>query len=353
MAKKRRKTDEYDQANFFMIATVCMLLMYLYLLVGLYPFLIEPGYEVTSHVKFGFLAAISYGFSAGPLWVPTFIPLSVLCIIVGTVLYIRSTGKGVKDFLRSTRFSATDIFMVAYGLFVITATILTPYRNELFWGYPMWYMGYATQFMFIITYFITSRFFDMEDLKGLVYASLLASAAVFAIGILQRFGYDIFGLYNGLENKLFISTIGQHTYFSSYMILFYMLGAFAYWISEAGSAMHRAAAVHLVIGSCLPCILNADMIFSGMFFALSFLFVMSFDSIERMKAFFEIALIIVVTWRIIGIIWYLAEPEFRLEPMPQYIMQSPWIWIAVAGLAAVYLFIRKKAGERVRFDMAK
>ncbi|MCR5475308.1 MAG: O-antigen ligase family protein [Lachnospiraceae bacterium] len=60
-----------------------------------------------------------------------------------------------------------------------------------------------------------------------------------------------------------------------------------------------------------------------------------------------------VTWRIIGIIWYLAEPEFRLEPMPQYIMQSPWIWIAVAALAAVYLFIRKKTGERVRFDMAK
>ncbi len=63
------------------------------------------------------------------------------------------------------------------------------------------------------------------------------------------------------------------------MIVFYVLGMYLVWISDPGSGMYKAAAIHLAIASCLPCILNADMIFAGMFFALSFLFVMSFENV--------------------------------------------------------------------------
>ena len=55
------------------------------------------------------------------------------------------------------------------------------------------------------------------------------------------------------------------------MIIFLMLGVSAFWVSVPGSAMRRVSGVYLVIASILPCIQNADMIFSGMFFVLSFL----------------------------------------------------------------------------------
>lgn len=327
--------------------------MYLYLLVCLYPFLIEPGYAVTSRIKYAFLISVSYGFSVGSFWIPTFVPLSLLLILIGNVVYIKNSGKDIKSFIKKLKFSSTDIMVSLYALFVIISAIVAPYKEGLLWGAVTWYMGLASQFLFIFLYFITSRFFDLDELKGLIYMSFAASAVIFAIGVLQRFGLDVFNLYAGLENKLYISTIGQHTHFSSYMILFYILGVVTVWISEPKSMMRKIAIAHLVLASCLPCILNADMIFSGLFFALSFLFIKSFDSIERIKAFFEIALIILLTWRLIGIIWYLAKPEFRLEPLPKFIMQSPYIWIPIVCLLIIYMFICRKAGEKVRFNVTK
>ncbi len=351
MAKKRKVTTGYKQANFLMITASCMLLLYLYLILCLYPFLIKPGYAETTDVKYGFLIALSYGFKVGSLYIPTFIPLSLLCMIAGTALYIKRSGKGMKDFVKSLRFSSTDIMVALYAIFAIVSAIVSHHRDYVLWGMELSNMGLAAQFMFIYIYFITSRLFDMDELKVLVYATLIASSVVFVIGILQRFGFDIFDLYHGLENKLFISTIGQHTYFSAYLILFFMLGVYALWLSDRGSPMYKAAVAHLVIASCLPCILNADMIFSGLFMALSFLFVLSFESVERMRAFLEIALIMLLTWRVIGIVWYFAKPEFRLEPLPEFIMQSPLFWIPVVFLVLLYVFIQRKAKEKNGFNM--
>ena len=252
-----------------MKAAGVILLLYIYLLVCIYPFLIRPGYAETTKVKYGFLIAVSYGMKAGPIWIPAFIPLSLVSILAGTAIYIKKSGKGIKDFIRSLRFSATDIMVALYAVFVILSAIVSPYRENLLWGLNQSSMGLAAQFMFISIYFITSRIFDLDKLKVLVYASLAASAAVSAIGILQRFGFDIFDLYHGLGSRLYLSTIGHYTYFSSYLILFYMLGVYAMWNSGQGSAMYNTAAVWLVIVSVMPCILNADMFFSGLFFGSS------------------------------------------------------------------------------------
>ena len=353
MAKKRGNASEYIQANFFTIAAGTMLLLYIYLLICLYPFLIKPGYAETSYVKYGFLMALSYGFRLGPLLIPSFIPLSLICLLIGTVLYIKRRGMSIRDFIRQLRFSTTDIFVAGYALFVIISTVITPYGYDILWGLDQSSMGLSSQLLFIYIYFITSRLFDLEELKGVLYMSLLSSSLIFVIGIFQRFGLDPFNLYDGLENKLFISTIGQNTYFSAYMIIFIMLGAFLVWISKPASLMYKAAVLQLIIASCLPLILNADMIFAGMFFALSFLFILSFESIDRMKAFLEISLIILLTWCFIIIAWYLAKPEFRLEPLPKHIMQAPYIWIAVICLALLYLFIRRKAGGKTVYDIGK
>ena len=135
--------------------------------------------------------------------------------------------------------------MAVYGICVILSAIFSPYGEDVLLGFELSSMGLAAQFLFIAVYFITSRLFDTDELKTLLYVALAASAIVFAIGILQRFGLDVFDLYHGLKNKLFISTIGQHTFFSSYLVLFFMLGVYALWSAERGSALYKAAAVHL------------------------------------------------------------------------------------------------------------
>ena len=194
MAKKKQKTSGYKQDNFFMIAAGCLLLLYIYLLVCVYPFLIKPGYGETSGVKYGFLMAVTYGFKTGAVWIPAFIPLSLICAAAGTAIYVKRSGRGIKAFVRSLRFSSTDIMVALYALFVIVSAVLSPYGVDLIRGVELSNMGLASQFLLIFLYFITSRLFDMDELRVLVYASLAASAVVFVIGILQRFGLDIFDL---------------------------------------------------------------------------------------------------------------------------------------------------------------
>ena len=143
MSKKIRKASEYTQTNFFMIATGVILLMYLYLLVCLYPFLIEPGYAVTSRVKYAFLISVSYGFSVGSFWIPTFVPLSLLLILIGNVVYIKNSGKDIKSFIKKLKFSSTDIMVSLYALFVIISAIVAPYK-EFRYGQPHFPNGFPS-----------------------------------------------------------------------------------------------------------------------------------------------------------------------------------------------------------------
>ncbi len=351
MAKKKKNKKGYMPAELFMIAAGSLMLLYIYLIICIYPFVFKQGYGETSYVKYGFLITVSYGFKAGKLWIPTILPVTLFCALAGGMLYLKGSGMRIKDFASSLRFSLTDICVALYGLSVIISAIVSPYKHDMLWGLDQSHMGLASQFLFILIYFMVSRLFDPAELKGIIYASLISSAGVFIIGILQRFGLDVLDLYHGIDNRLFISTIGQHTFFSSYMIPFFMLGVFSFWITERGSALHRAAAVYLIIASCLPCILNADMIYFGIFFGLSFLFILSFESTDRMLSFLECALIILLSFRILGIVWRLLDPEFRLEPLSKFILWSPILWIPAAVLAAVYIFLRRKAAERAGFEI--
>ena len=104
-AKGQGNITEYRKANPALSAAGYVMIGYIYLLVCVYPFIIRPGYAETSYVKYDFLIGTSYGYSFGPLFIPTFIPITFALILIGTVLYIRNTGEGVLEFMRSLRFS--------------------------------------------------------------------------------------------------------------------------------------------------------------------------------------------------------------------------------------------------------
>lgn len=347
---KKKKTGGTDP---FITAAMYVMMGYIYLLVCIYPFMIARGYHITSTVKYGFLVNVSFMYSFGPLYIPTFVPLSSLLVLIGIIRSIRKSDGGFMSYIRSLNFSATDIFVGLYALSVVLSSVLSPYRDEVVWGYSGWYMGLASQAIFMFIYFAVSRLFDQRMLTDLVYASLAASAAVFIIGILQRYGLDIFDLYQGIEDKRYISTIGQPNFFSSYMIIFVFVGILAVWISEPKSFMYKAGMVHAAIGAVVLAVQDSDMAFAGLFIGMSFLFVISLEDIMRLKTFLETALVILLSWRAAGIIWYMAGPEYELEKMSLFMIQSPLMWILIAAVAAAYVFVQRKASSRLRVDMTK
>lgn len=352
---KKEQVTEYRQANSCLRMVRWVIDIYLFLLICIYPFLIRRGYGSTSHIKYNFLIGISYFFRLGSLPVPTFIPVSSILIIAGTYIYIRDTGKTFTGFIKEIRLSATDKAVLVYVSALILSSMVSSHKDELIWGYPTWNMGLASQFLLILLYFIISRFFDVYELELITYAAMLATTPVFLIEILQRFGADIFNLYNGVEDKIsYISTIGQVSWFSAYMILFVCMSTFIVWYFDSSSRIRKAGAAHLFIGSVSLVTQNTDSAYAGLFIFLTFIFVWSFDDNKRMKSFLETALIILLSWRVTGFMQLVFKDRMiGLDPLSIFMSQGIPLWGLILFIAVLYIFIGWKEKKDPDFDISR
>lgn len=344
---------EYRNANGFLRAIRWMTDIYLILLICVYPFLVYQGYGSTSHIKYGFLIAISYALKIGAIAVPTFIPVVLVLMAAGTHAYLRDSKTSVIEFVKKIRLSAVDIFVLLYLFSLIISSLLCSYKSELIWGYPTWNMGLASQFLFIMLYFIISVFFDLTELELMVYLALLSSGIVFVIAVLQRFGLDVFGLYGNTDDILgYLSTIGQVTWFSTYMIIFFMIGLFIVWYFDKSTLIYKAGVLHLLIASACLVTQNSDSAFAGLFIAMAFLFWWSFDSNERMCAFCESSLLILIIWRIVGFVQKaMGDRLIQLDRISVFMSQSPIMWGLIAAIALFYVFLRLRTPRG--FDISR
>ena len=347
------KKDERQNTPFF---AVCLLIeVYLALLLCLYPLLIKAGYGETSRVKYYFLTGISYAFFLGPVPIPAFVPLAAVVAALGIRKDIQNAKTTFASYVRGIRLSLTDRFVLLYALALILSSLVSSYKEELLWGYPGWNMGLASQFLFVFLYFILSRLFDPEDLAFFVPATMCASTAVFVIGILQRLGQDVFHLYpEGLNRLLFLSTIGQASWFSSYMINFAAIGVFLVWYADQKGWLYKVSVIYLLVTSVCLVTQNTDSAYAGLFFALSMLFVWSFDSAKKMARFLETALIILLGFRVAGFAYTMAgEQAVPLDPLSVFMMHHALWWGVILLLAVCRYLVSDVQGIRNGLDAGK
>lgn len=352
LRKSRAETNRSEQLLF---AISMLIEVYLALILCVYPFLMKAGYGETSFIKYNFLVGISYAFKIGPLPVPTFVPVTLVLAAVWFVTRAKEEKKSLRDAILAVRLSLTDKTVLLYTLSLVLSSVVSSYKSELIWGYPGWNMGLASQFLFVYLYFICSRFFDPADLRFFTYASMAASSGVFLIAILQRLGMDVLHLYtDGINRVLFLSTIGQASWFSSYMILFVSFGAFLVWYVDKTSLLYKCGIAYLVTGSVCLVTQNTDSAYAGIFFALSVLFVCSFDSVKRMRRFLETALIILLGFRLAGVLRLMAKDRaILLDPLSEFMMNSAWIWLLIGILVLFYLWVRRMPDGKNPLDAGR
>ncbi len=336
--------NEYRTSNSPLIMVRWLINLYLIVIVMVFPFVISPGYTRTSYLKFGLLMSATYGIQLYGIIIPTFIPLSALLIIIGTVIYIKDTGSSTADFIRRIKLSKVDIFVLLYLLVLAISSLVSPYKDELLIGYETWNMGLATQFMFIYLYLVMSRFFDIYDTELLIYASLASSGMVFLIGILQRLGFDIFSLYIALPLELFnrfLSTIGQVSWFSSYLMVFLPISLFLVWHEERSAVLWKVSLIHLVISSMALVMQDMDSGFFTIFMVLSVLFTVSWGDMSRILRALESCLIILLSFRLAGLLQMIFRDRMTwIDPLSLYVSQGALIWAVIAVLAIVYGVLR-------------
>lgn len=317
--------------------------IYLFLIFVIYPLYYENAYYNMGDAKWHFFRTITY-YIDGPLFkIPTFLVLLLIAFIWYQIDLAR-TG-AIANFWKKN-VTITDKFVLFYLIACFVSTILSPYKDYIIWGYDGWYMGMIAQFAFCALYFFVSRFWRWDDIMMGLY--LAASTLVNTLGVLNRFRIDPLGMYEGLEDNYvaqFLSTLGQATWYSSYVMIFFPIGIFIYWYAEK-LWVRRFSIVYLVIGFMTAITQDSDSAFFALFAALMTLFCFSFRENRSMKRFLEILLIMLLSWRVVGFLQILfPDKAVELGQLMVFGSQSPVMWGPIIIIAVIYILFTKKDKE--------
>ena len=142
-------------------------------------------------------------------------------LLVLEILYL----VGCRFLKKEMSVSMTDCLVAAYLMFMAASVLCGGFYEDMFWGSDGWYMGFFSQLSFVAIYLFMSRFGRYYEL---ILRTLLAvGAVVFTLGILHRIQIDPLGFYDGLSNEQkaqFLSTLGQATWYASFLIVVLPVG---------------------------------------------------------------------------------------------------------------------------------
>lgn len=307
-------------------------------------FLIYPFYHGNGFVKMG---AHKYEFFR---WTEIAMLVSVLllALIYGIVCIRHKRWLIDKNFIKTAwqKLSILDYAVVAYAIFSGLSYLFSDFRDKAWEGASGWYMGMEAQLIFILSYFVISRVWVRKN--RVIWYLLFGSAGVFLMGILHRFMIDPLHMYDGLKDwqiLQFLSTLGQATWYSSFVCTLYPVGVFLFWYCKKKSN-RIAAGIYTVLAFATVVTQNSDSAFIALVFMLLALFWFSFESNEKMRRFLEVLLLMLITFKGIGVLQIIfADRAVQLDRISVFMSQSIVTWVAlvlVGGLYGGFLYAEKK-----------
>lgn len=317
--------------------------IYVFLMMVVYPIYFENKYFDMGDAKWHFFRNV------------TFVGVPLLIGLFGWY----ATELGLKSELRTVavkffkELSITDGFVLAYLIVSLISYAASPFREEALWGYEGWFMGIIAQVCFVMIYLFVSRFWRWDPpFIGCYFA---AAAFVFLMGVLMRFDFDPMLMYEGVEahyKTLFISTLGQTTWYSSYMILILPLGLFGFWYYDK-----RYLRILFGIFSSLSFMTlvtqNSDSAFLGLIGVFVTLVWFSFENSKRFLRLLECILVCSGSFVFIGICQRVfVDRVIRIDQLSLTASQSKFtlgIFVITAIVFALCLFAEKKG----KLDISK
>ena len=191
-----------------------IIMAYFLVMALIYPFYAPGGYTRIGAVKYEFFRNVSLATLAASV-----------CVIILSIAVRRDSRWIIRNY---RRLSITDWFAYGYLVAVMLSYLCSAYKEDALWGITGWQMGVMTQMIFVLTYFLFSRYFH-GDLRWLI-VWLTAAAAVFLLGICNR--YSIYPIAMEGQTPVFISTLGNINWFCGYWSVTASIGMTLYWCSD-------------------------------------------------------------------------------------------------------------------------
>ena len=185
--------------------TTYILLVYMFIILMIYPFYMKEGYVNISEHKFVFYLYSSVG-------------AVLLLSVTGINVWYEKLFKNPEHIKK--RLLLTDVFVLLFIIATVISFAVSSFKDIAILGTDGWYMGLITLLLVSILYFFTSRLFDYED--TVVYMAVAASFVVYLLGICDRFSFYIIPL--SQRDPSFISTLGNINWFMGYYSVMTPLG---------------------------------------------------------------------------------------------------------------------------------
>ena len=261
--------------------------------------------------------------------------------------------------------SLIDWFVIAFAIASILSYLFSPSRTNEFpvfflfkggedtpvvnlpWeGYNGWNMGLRSQLFFVAIYFLVSRLFMRSWRKDFLYITLTSAFIVFFFGVLHRFHIDPLGLYEDLQEYhmlKFLSTLGQSSWYSSFMVVLLPIGMAFYEFKERKLTVSNVLLTAFVaMGGATFVTQNSDSAYLAFAAIVTVMFAVSFTSNDHFLNFLEMMIIMLGSMKIIGIFQILfPEKATQLDSLSFFVSKSVITWILLAVLIAFYIYILK------------
>ena len=211
------------------------------------PLYVHNAFNDLGTSKFVYYSRISFGYVKYP-FIVLFPGTQIIALLLWIWYAIDAAVKGVfTEVFHPKKLTVPDWFVLSFMLISILSAAFAPDKSNVLWGYPGWYMGLVTMLSFGWLYFLISRFFiGKKEVIYLLAAAITGAVLAASFGILNRCGFDIFGMYQAtfgpedgspyspgaIARNVFISTVGHRGWYSTYLIVILPVPLYLFWKGE-------------------------------------------------------------------------------------------------------------------------
>ncbi len=327
--KKRRANGKISEEKTSVLSVTGIFLSAL--IFGL-PLVYTNGYYNITETKSGFYYGVSIVF--------------LFVTLIFSIIRFSLDKKGENSEKVSLRLYPMDTALLVFGFFVLMSGILSQYQSDVWLGGASRYQGVITVLLYIAVYFAVSRNYSFSQL--FLIAAIVSFSLVCIIAVLNCFNIDLLGIYKYIPayyKTMFISTIGNINFYSSYLCLIFplVLCGFCSTREILSRVIYTCA---LVIGACGMVVSGSESFVIGFVFSvLIFPFFLMKDS-EKLKKFLIGVLIILMSAQLFRLVFELvSEKNSVIARLMEFIL-SPVVTALIFVICISIIFVLHKFPEK-------
>ncbi|MBR5598222.1 MAG: O-antigen ligase family protein [Lachnospiraceae bacterium] len=359
LVKKQKKTDKREVIKAYITEVEqYVIFAYLFCMLSIFPLYYKEQYYKIGDAKFNFFwkASIIFILVSGFFF--------VIKMVVGQLGFSNKWNKKGNEQSYSTNefnensfiklidnLTFLDCAVFIYGICVCLSYAFSNYKEYAFKGASGWEMGLCSQLIFVAIYFFISRkkeyFAEIENsfyIKIILGLHIVSSSLVFLFGILHRFDIDPLGMYEGLnlnQKVEFLSTVGQATWFSSYVCTTFGIGLALFYISKK-RWVRSIGGIYTIISFGILVTQNSDSAFISIAGIMLLLGSFSLSKIERWIRFLQILCLMWGTFAGIGILQKIfIDRAIPLDTLSVFFSQSIMTWVMFLLSLLVMMFYQR------------